>query len=303
MAESPLIQKDRPVVAAIGTFDGVHLGHKSVLKALVEYAEENNMQPCVITFNRHPLSLIDPDRCPLELTPLKKKKKLLTEAGAEPVVLEFDDDLRAVTAEDWMKRLHDIFNVKALVVGYDNTFGSDGVNLSLEDYRKLGEKIGVEVLSAQEIKEVSSSAIRKAVVEGDMERAEKMLGRPYSITGRVEKGNSLGHEIGYPTANLDLPAGMAVPKPGVYAAVVKILSTGTKHPAMVNIGSRPTVRRGDYRVIEAHLLDWSGDLYGKEITVRFLKRLRDEKKFDTIDELKTQLSNDENITREIYKQL
>ena len=279
-------------VAAIGTFDGVHRGHRSVLKVLTDYAKENDLEPVAITFDQHPLALIDSSRIPKELTPLWKKKKLLKEVGANPTVLEFNEPLRATTAEDWMKRLHDEFNVRALVIGYDNTFGSDGLSLSLEDYNKLGEKEGVEVITAPEIRGVSSSAIRKAVAAGEMEKAHEMLGRPYSITARVVKGNSLGHTIGYPTANIELPEGAAVPKPGVYAAIVKTIDDGLKHPAMVNIGTRPTVMRGDHAVIEAHLIDWQGNLYGKEITVRFIKRLRDEQKFDSINALKRQLAKD-----------
>lgn len=282
----------KEIVAAIGTFDGVHRGHRSVLRALVDYAVEHDMQPVAFTFNRHPLALIDATRTPVELTPLPKKKKLLEEVGAIPMVIDFNESIRATSAEGWLRRLHDEFGVRVLVLGYDNTFGSDGVNLTLEDYRKLGDKVGVKVLTAEEIKGVSSSAIRKAVMEGDVELAQEMLGRPYSITARVVKGNGLGHDLGYPTANIDVPEGAALPKPGVYAAIVKILKNGSKHLAMVNIGQRPTVMRGDYTVIEAHLLDWTGDLYGKEITVRFIKRLRDERKFDSIDALREQLGKD-----------
>ena len=279
-------------VAAIGTFDGVHRGHRSVLGALVKYANEHGLQPVAITFDRHPLALINPERTPFELTPQWKKKKLLSEAGAMPMIIEFDEPLRSTTARQWMKRLHDKLGVVALVVGYDNTFGSDGINLSLDDYKKLGEEEGVVVLTAEEIKGVSSSAIRKAVASGDMPKAREMLGRPYSITATVVTGNSLGHTIGFPTAHIDIPNGVAMPKPGVYSAVVKILETGEKFPAMVNIGRRPTVKRGDGMVIEAHIINWSGDLYGKDITVRFLKRLRDEQQFESINALKRQLAQD-----------
>lgn len=279
-------------VAAIGTFDGVHRGHRSVLKVLADYAREHDMEPVAITFDRHPLALIDASRVPGDLTPLWKKKKLLKELGATPMVLEFNEPLRSTTAQQWMRRLSEEFGVKALVVGYDNTFGSDGINLSLDDYRKLGSKVGIEVLTANEIKGVSSSAIRKAVMAGEVEKAGEMLGRPFSITAQVVRGNSLGHTIGFPTANIDIPGGAAIPKPGVYAAIVKTLDDGKKHPAMVNVGTRPTVMRGDDAVIEAHLIDWNGDLYGKDITVRFIKRLRDEQKFDSIEALKCQLVND-----------
>ena len=288
-------------VAAIGTFDGVHLGHRSVLRTLTDYAKEHDMDPVAITFDRHPLALIDPSRTPCELTPLWKKKKLLSEVGALPHILNFDEPLRSTTASEWMARLRDEYGVKALVIGYDNTFGSDGINLSLEDYRKIGEKERIEIITAEEIKGVSSSAIRRLVLGGEMEKAAEMLGRPYSITAKVVKGNNLGHTIGFPTANIELPDGVAVPKSGVYAAIVKTLNDGAKYPAMVNVGSRPTVMRGDDIVIEAHLINWEGDLYGKDITVRFLKRLRDEKKFDSIEALRQQLDSDRLNSLEIVR--
>lgn len=279
-------------VAAIGTFDGVHRGHRSVLTALSRFATDNGMDPVAITFDRHPLAVIDPTRIPPQLTPLWKKKKLLAETGVLPLVMKFDESMRATSSKDWMKFLHDEFDVRALIVGYDNTFGSDGIHLSLDDYKKIGEEQGILVMSADEIKGVSSSAIRKAVLAGKMDTAADMLGRPYSITAKVVTGNRLGHTIGFPTANIEIPPGVAIPKPGVYAAIVKTLDDGKKYPAMVNIGSRPTVMRGDDTVIEAHIINWTGDLYGKEITVRFLNRLRDEKKFDSIEALRAQLNKD-----------
>ena len=284
-----------PRVAAIGTFDGVHRGHRSVLKLLTDYAREHELEPVAITFSSHPLSLIDPSRKPTELTPRWKKKKLLEETGAFPLVLDFNEQLRSNSASRWMKRLHEEYDVEALVIGYDNTFGCDGVDLSLEDYKHLGEKEGIKVLTAGEITGVSSSAIRKAVASGEMEKAREMLGRPFSITAKVVSGNRLGHTIGFPTANIEITEGMALPRAGVYEAIVKILSDGSKHPAMVNIGTRPTVMRGDHTVMEAHLIGWTGDLYGKEVTVRFLRILRDEKKFDSIDALRRQLINDRDM--------
>lgn len=286
-------------VAAIGTFDGVHTGHRAVLRHLVDYATEHKLQPVAITFRRHPLALIDPEREPAELTPLWKKMKLLEEAGVTPIVVEFDENLRHTTAREWMKRLREDYGVKALVMGYDHTFGSDGVNMSLEDYRKLGAEEGITVIAGEEVKGVSSSAIRKAVKNGEMEKAHEMLGRPFSITSKVVEGNKLGHTLGFPTANIETPEGVAIPKTGVYAAIVKTLHDGKKHKAMVNVGSRPTVRRGEDVVIEAHILDWEGNLYGKDITVRFLKRLRDEQKFDTIEALKQQLAKDREEVRDM----
>ncbi|MCH5232035.1 MAG: riboflavin biosynthesis protein RibF [Muribaculaceae bacterium] len=278
-------------VAAIGTFDGVHRGHRSVLDTLVDVGLRNNLLPVAITFSNHPLSLIDPSRLPRTLTPTGKKVKLLEQAGVKPLVLEFDEELRSKKADEWLGILHDKFDVETLVIGYDSTFGSDGVNLSMNDYRQLAEKNGINLVVAPELKNVSSSAIRKAVGNGEMEKAAEMLGRTYSLRGKVEKGNSLGHTIGFPTANVKPDPDIAIPASGVYAARVKA-PDGKVYPAMVNIGTRPTVKRGNDIVIEAHLIGWEGDLYGKQISIRFVKRLRDEKQFGSIEELKEQLRHD-----------
>ncbi|MCH5240084.1 MAG: riboflavin biosynthesis protein RibF [Muribaculaceae bacterium] len=288
-------------IAAIGTFDGVHRGHHAVLDLLSSLSKEKGLTPLAFTFRNHPLQLIDARRVPASLTPLWKKKKLIEERGVKPVVLDFDDELRSTTAKEWMIRMRDSYGVVALIVGYDNTFGSDGVNHSLEDFIAIGEKLGIEVFPVEVVTGVSSSAIRKAVKGGDMEKAGMMLGRPYSITAKVVKGNSLGHTIGFPTANIETPDGQAEPLPGVYAAIVKTLHDGKKHPAMVNVGTRPTVMRGDNLVIEAHIINWQGDLYGKDITVRFIKRLRDEKKFDSIEALKAQLTEDREFAMDALK--
>ena len=282
----------RPRVVAIGTFDGVHRGHRSVLKVLKDYSAEFDMEPLVITFRKHPLATIEPARTPVELTPLNKKEKLLKETGVNLLVLDFDEEMRSTTAAQWMQHLYENLNVRALVIGYDNTFGCDGINYSLEDYKIMGEGLGIKVLTAEEVREVSSSSIRKAVVGGDVEKAHEMLGRPYSISGIVTEGNRLGHTIGFPTANLLPEAGVALPKAGVYSAFVKVLEDGSKYPSMVNIGTRPTIMRGDANVIEAHLIDWKGDLYSKEISIQFLHRMRDEKKFESIEALREQLAKD-----------
>ena len=277
--------------AAIGTFDGVHLGHRAVLATLQGKCKEMGLCPIALTFDRHPLALIDPVRTPPEITSLPKKKKLISQCGVEPVVLEFNEDLRQTNAAEWMKKIKEELGVRLLVIGYDNTFGSDGVNMSVADYKRLGKEIGIEVIDVAEIKDISSSAIRKAIKSGDLDRAEKMLGRKFSFSGTVVNGNRIGRTLGFPTANLAVGDSVAVPARGTYAAVAT-LPDGKEYKSMVNIGTRPTLRRGDDQVIEAHLLDYQGDLYGKKISLRFLKRLRDEIKFDTIDALRRQIALD-----------
>ena len=285
--------------AAIGSFDGIHLGHRSVLKTLLDVSLSGGLIPMAVTFNRHPLEIIDPSRVPAAITPLNEKVRLLKEAGANPEVIDFDEKIRSTSAADWIKKLRDDFDVKTIVLGYDNTFGCDGLNMSIDQYKSLGKSLGVDIITAVEIPGVSSSAIRKAVANGDMAKANQMLGRPFSITATVDHGNSIGHTIGFPTANLTPPPGLVLPKPGVYEAQVKVPSEAMPLPAMVNIGSRPTIESRHVTIIEAHIPDWNGDLYNQEITVGFLDRIRDEIKFDSIEALKSQLEKDRGMIRKL----
>lgn len=281
----------KATAAAIGTFDGVHRGHEAVLATLCDIARERGLTPIAVTFDRHPLDLIAPARAPKAITTIERKSRLLLRAGVSPVVLPFDEELRSTTALEWMQRLRRDYGVEAIVVGYDNTFGSDGINLSIADYRRLAKEIGIDIVEAPFVEGTSSSAVRKAVAEGDVARAAKMLGRPYRLSGTVVDGNRLGRTIGFPTANISPDPVLAIPADGVYSALA-LLSDGTKHPAMVNIGRRPTVRRGDRRTIEAHIIDWQGDLYGSPISLDLVARLRDEKRFNSIEALREQLEED-----------
>ena len=277
--------------AAVGTFDGVHLGHSAVLGHLVRLAEERGLDPVAITFDRHPLSLIAPQRAPLAISTVDKKSELIAAKGVTPIVVPFDDDLRSTTARDWMKMLHDRYDVRLLVVGYDNTFGSDGVTLSISDYKEIGRHTGIEVVEAPFVEGISSSAIRKAISSGNIAEANRMLGRRFSLPGIVVEGNKLGRTIGFPTANILPGPGLVVPANGVYAATVS-LPGGMKREAVVNIGVRPTVRRGNNLTVEAHILDWKGDLYGHPLTIAFAGRLRDEIRFNSIDALRVQIEKD-----------
>lgn len=276
---------------AIGTFDGVHTGHQAVLGKLKEISQRKDLEPVAVTFDRHPLSLINPLKTPKLITTLSEKIRLLRQNGVTPLVLSFDVELRSITAADWIKRMKEELGAEEIVAGYDNTFGSDGVNLSLSDYKKIGEKIGVGINEAPFVSGVSSSAIRKAVEAGKIEESNYMLGRPFSLSGEVVNGNKLGRTIGFPTANLSIDPTLLVPRQGVYVATAE-LPDGKIMPAMVNIGIRPTIKRGEETTIETYIIDWTGDLYGKNLTVVFHDRLRDEEDFKTIDQLRRQLMTD-----------
>lgn len=276
---------------AVGTFDGVHLGHAAVLEKVKEMSRLTGTEPVVFTFDRHPLEEIDPSRAPLSITTVEKKQELIKSMGVTPVVLPFDATLRVMTAEEWMRHLHDTYSITNLVAGYDNTFGSDGVGMSLTDYRNMGKSIGIEVDEAPVVEGISSSAIRKAIARGEMESVRRMLGRRWMLPGIVVEGNRLGRTIGFPTANLNPSPGLCIPSNGVYSAWA-LLPDGKRKRAVVNIGTRPTVMRGDQRTIEAHIIDWNGNLYGKNLKLLFQDRLRDEMRFGSIDALRQQIEKD-----------
>nr|QIM10850.1 riboflavin biosynthesis protein [uncultured Muribaculaceae bacterium] len=277
--------------AAIGTFDGVHRGHAAVLCTLKEAAAMRGLKPVAITFDRHPLSLIAPERAPLAITTLEKKEDLLLKAGVTPLVVKFDQKLKDTTASEWMRMMHDEFGVRHLVVGYDNTFGCDGVNLSIADYRRIGAENGITVEEAPVVEGISSSAVRKAIAAGEIEKANDMLGRRFLLSGIVVEGNQLGRTIGFPTANLMPDPGIQIPGTGVYAATA-YLPDGSRHNAVVNIGTRPTVRRGDTLTIEAHIIGWHGNLYGMPLRIAFQCRLRPEMTFNSIQALREQIEKD-----------
>lgn len=275
----------------VGTFDGVHRGHLAVISKLLECARDRELTPLAITFDRHPLELIAPQRVPRALTSNARRDFLLKEAGVEPIVVTFDDSLRNLTARDWMSLLKKEYGASLMVVGYDNTFGCDGVGLDISDYRRIGAELGIDVVEAPVIDGISSSAIRRAVAEGEVENAAEMMSRPHRIFGKVVHGDAIGRTLGWPTANLDPAPGIAIPANGVYAATA-ILPGMKTAKAVVNIGTRPTVGRSEKRTIEAYLIDFKGDLYDKPLTLLFHKKIRQEMKFSSIEALKKRIGDD-----------
>lgn len=275
----------------VGTFDGVHRGHRAVVDFLVNESGRRELLPLVVTFDPHPLAVVAPERAPLLLESLDDRVKRLEGLGARVVVLPFTEELRGNTVSGWLRRLKEEFGARMLVAGYDNTFGSDGMEMSVSDYRRLAETVGIETLAAPVVEGVSSSLIRKALSEGDVMTARDLLGAPYRLEGTVTHGKELGRRIGFPTANLRMPENRLVPPPGVYAADA-VMPGGEKKRAVVNIGVAPTVGEGLPLTVEAHILGFEGDLYGSRVGLSFLSRLRDEKKFDTIASLTRQIETD-----------
>lgn len=279
--------------AVVGTFDGVHRGHRYLLDALRREASARGLEPLALTFSTHPLSVIVPGREPLVLTSVAGRKQLIEEAGVEVEVLDFNDDLRRMTSAEFLDMLRRRYGVTTFLLGFNNTIGSD--RLSAADIPDAGIA-GVEVLAAAEHPDfaVSSSAIRAALARGDVEAAAEMLGRPYALSSPVVHGRQLGRTLGFPTANIEVPDRTALPAVGVY--VGRMLG----HRAVVNVGRRPTVEgRTDAPLsIEAHLLDYSGDLYGREVTLEFLGRLRGECRFGSLSELKDAIATDIKHARE-----
>lgn len=283
--------------ATIGNFDGVHLGHRHLLAQLRAMARAHGLQPLAVTFASHPLALIRPEAAPTPLLPIHLRLRALHSLGVHTLVLQFTPELRSLTALEFMTALHRHHAVDALLMGFNNRIGSDGP-FTDADHRALGALAGIStVATAEPLADgaVSSSAIRQAIAEGRVEQAAEMLGRPYSVNGTVVHGHQLGRRIGFPTANLLTAPDTLLPAPGVYAAATS-LGCG----AVVNIGRRPTVAKaGEPPTVEAHLLDFSGDIYGKPLTLQFMARLRQERRFDGLEQLSHAIAADVTAARAI----
>ena len=278
-------------VATVGTFDGLHRGHQRVISTVKRIARERGLEPMIVCFDRHPLETIAPERAPLLIQAPSERTNALFREGLTLLTLEFNARCASMTAAEWLADMHHRHRVDVLVVGYDNTFGSDGVRMNLSDYRRLGAELGMEVVEAPYEPHAASSAIRKLVAHGLIEEANALLGRPFTIRGEVVDGKHLGSRIGFPTANVKPGYRALVPAAGVYAVEVE-LPGGTRAKAVANVGTQPTVCDDAPLRLEVHIPGFSGSLYGERLAVRFLKRLRDEKKFDSVESLKRQIADD-----------
>jgi riboflavin kinase/FMN adenylyltransferase len=282
-------------VVTIGTFDGVHVGHKKIIKRLVKIAKEENLQANVLTFFPHPRMVVQKDKNIKMLNTIDEKNKLMEVEGIDHLVVKkFTKQFSRLSAQDYVSQiLVDTLHVKHIIIGYDHHFGRNRT-ANINDLKAFGEIYGFKVteISAQEIDEVtvSSTKIRKALLDGDIKTANAFLGYNYMLTGKVVKGKGLGKQLNYPTANINIKETYKlIPKNGVY--VVKANINGATVFGMMNIGTNPTVD-GKVQSIEVHFFNFNRDIYGKILEIEILERLRDEQKFDSIESLKNQLSKD-----------
>ncbi len=296
-------KKNIPTVLTIGTFDGVHIGHQKIIERLNELKKES-LDSAILTFYPHPRRVLGKDHKIQMLNSFGEKKELLTKYKLDHLIVEpFTERFSQISAEDFVKKiLVEELNVNKLVIGHDHKFGKNRAG----DFDKLVELskvygFEVEEIPSQDIENiaVSSTKIRKALLAGEILLANRYLGYPYMLSGKVVKGHGIGRTINFPTLNLQIEEDYKlVPKNGVY--LVKTSYDGMILHGLMNIGTRPTLN-GQNQSIEVYLLDFSGDLYGKFLRVEILNRLRDEVKFDSIGELKKQIAADELLARNWLK--
>lgn len=302
----PKYDKSRASVVTIGTFDGVHVGHRKILDRVIRDGQKNGLYATVLTFFPHPRMVLQQDGGLKLLNTLDEKIAILEETGLDCLVIHpFTKKFSRLSAEEFVvNNLVNALAAKKVVIGYDHRFGRNR-NADIRDLREFGKEFGFEVeeIPAQEIDavSVSSTKIRKALEEGDIPTANLYLGYPYMLTGKIKKGKGLGRTLNFPTANLKIAEDYKlIPKNGAY--VVKSSLAGKTYFGMMNIGVNPTVD-GKNKSIEIHFFDFADDLYGKVIRVDVLHRLRDEQKFDSLEALQQQLDRDKAIAQDYLRTL
>ena len=293
-----------PAVATIGFFDGVHGGHRFLIRQVREAAALRGLASAVITFPEHPRAVMHPDFHPELLSTCNEKLELLAQTGIDRcVLLDFTPELAALSARQFMEMLHGQYAIRALVIGYDHRFGH-GRSEGFDDYVRYGHELGMEVLPAEAYHlpasdcplPVCSSSVRRLLREGDVASAARYLGYPYFLNGIVVGGFRMGRRIGYPTANLQVnDECKIIPARGVYAVRVEV--DGCIYGGMLNIGCRPTFDNGANATIEAHIFDFKSDIYNHSLRLFFVQRIRSERKFASVEELVAQLHQDAEIAR------
>ena len=290
-------------VVALGTFDGIHKGHQMVMKTAIKRAAAGGVKTMVVTFTAHPMSVLCPEKEPLRLATIAQKAEYIEAVGIDGLVLlPMSEGLLRESPEEFCQNLVTYIHPSVIVVGSNFTYGAkaagntDTMKAFMADYA-----IPVEALDLLErpggTTPISSTVIRRLIQMGHMETAENLLGRPFALTGTIVPGDHRGRTIGFATANMLIPINMAIPPDGVY--VTELWWDGEGHPAMTNIGDNPTFEN-QYRRIETHVLDWDKDLYGKNVSLRFRKRLRGEEVFASADDLIAQMKEDERATQQFF---
>jgi riboflavin kinase/FMN adenylyltransferase len=295
-------------ILTLGTFDGVHLGHQEIIKSLVEKAKKLNKESILFTFDPHPRKVLHPDSYTTKLIDsIPEKLKKLEELGLDTVVLyPFTRDFSRLSAMEFVRDiLVNQIGVSEMHIGYDHHFGKNREG-SFAELTELGELYGFQVFQLQAVSvldtNVSSTKIRKAILEGKVDEAAKMLGNPFQLCGIVVQGNKIGRTIGFPTANIHvLDAEKIIPKNGIY--IVHVELEGTKHQGVMSIGSRPTIEEDGAVTIEVFIFDFDQEIYGKQVVLTFLQYIREELRFNNLEELTLKIKEDESIARTYFNQL
>jgi riboflavin kinase/FMN adenylyltransferase len=294
-AATELEPKGRKVCLAVGFFDGVHLGHQQIIRQTISDARQHNALAVAVTFDTHPSTVVAPARVPPLIYSLEQKLRVIESLGVDGLLLiHFDRAFSLQSGEEFIGGLaRDFGLIQSLCVGSNFTFGHKRAgNVAL--LKVLGAELHFTVHGMAAVsldgKRVSSTLVRERIMSGDLDAAGQMLGRPWALAGKVVRGDGLGHQLGFSTANLDV-TGLALPPNGVYAAHAQ--TGGRTHRAVVNIGTRPTLKNPVPQLrVEAHLLNFTEDLYGQELEIMFREKLREERKFASLEELKAQIARD-----------
>ena len=300
----PDIENILPCVATVGFFDGLHAGHRFLINELKSMANDQNLKSVVITFAVHPRKVLDSTFKPELLTTLDEKLIQLESMGIDAcIVLDFTLNMAGLSAYDFLKTiLKEKFNVRTLLVGHDHRFGHNRTD-GFPEYKKYGESLGMNVVHCSQYntdsdKHISSSEIRNALKNGDIEFSNRLLTYEYSLQGKVVEGFKVGRQLGFPTANIKPgDPDKIIPATGVYAVRVHIGQL--RYKGMLNIGHRPTLENGENISIEVHILDFDSDIYNQTLTIDFISRIRDEQKFKGLEELKLQLGHDKHVVQEL----
>ncbi|MBE1446450.1 bifunctional riboflavin kinase/FAD synthetase [Paenibacillus sp. OAS669] len=290
-----------PQVLAIGEFDGIHLGHQEVIKRALQTAKNMHIPASIMTFHPHPKEVLGQHKYTQLLTPANEKERILAGMGLDnSYLVAFDSEFMKVTPEQFVENMLIPMNVNTVIVGFDFTFGFRGAGTPDTLCELAAGRFAVEVIRPFLLNgsKVSSTLVREYLQSGQLEEANLLLGRPYTITGTVVTGDGRGRTIGFPTANIEMSESFVIPTLGVYAA--KVIVDGEVHHAVMNVGKKPTfVEHLDKPTLEAHLFDFSRSIYGSSVTVEFISFLRPERKFGSVDELITQIRSDADRARTI----